>query len=32
MNGAAANIALVKTFENYQVPTVGTITVTEVVS
>lgn len=32
MNGAAANIALVKTFENYQVPTVGTITVTEVAS
>lgn len=30
LNGAAANIALTKTFENYQVPTVGTITVTEV--
>lgn len=30
MNGAAANIALNKTYDNYQVPTVGTVTVTEV--
>lgn len=30
MNGAAANITLEKTFANYQVPVVGTITVTEV--
>lgn len=29
MNGAATNIALVKTYANYQVPTVGTVTVTE---
>ncbi|WMJ82735.1 baseplate J/gp47 family protein [Oscillospiraceae bacterium LTW-04] len=31
MNGKAANIVLEKTFANYQVSTVGTITVTEVV-
>lgn len=30
INGSAANIVLSKTFENYQVPMVGTITVTEV--
>ena len=30
INGASANLALEKTFETYQVPTVGTITVTEV--
>lgn len=30
MNGAAANIALNKTFDSYEVPTIGTITVTEV--
>lgn len=30
INGSAANIVLSKTFENYQVPVVGTITVTEV--
>ncbi|MFV0497185.1 MAG: baseplate J/gp47 family protein [Candidatus Fimivivens sp.] len=30
INGTAANIALEKSFENYQVPTVGAITVTEV--
>jgi len=32
MNGASANIALNKTYDNYQVPTVGTVTVTEVAS
>lgn len=31
MNGASGNIALSKTFELYQIPTVGTITVTEAV-
>ena len=30
MNGGAGNITLVKSFKNYQVPVVGTITVTEV--
>lgn len=30
LNGAAANVALEKTFANYQVPVVGAITVTEV--
>ncbi len=31
INGVSANITLVKTFSNYQVPVVGTITVTEAV-
>lgn len=30
MNGESQNLALIKTFDNYQVPTVGTITVSEV--
>lgn len=31
MNGAAQNIALEKTYESYQIPAIGTITITEVV-
>lgn len=31
MNGSSANLSLAKTFENYQVPVLGTVTVTEVV-
>ena len=31
VNGGAVNIALSKTFDNYQVPVIGTVTVTEAV-
>lgn len=31
MNGAAQNITLEKTYESYQIPAIGTITITEVV-